>query len=298
MKDKVLISVVLCTYNGMRFIKESIDSVLNQTFTNFEFIIWNDGSTDDTEKIVLAYNDERIKYYRHENTGLGKALALACKEAEGKYIARIDDDDICMPNRLLEQFLYMESHPKCVLLSSSCYYMDESGKILGRSLNCTWNSVIKKTLKVGSATIHPASMFRTDAYNKTCGYLGLRSSQDRVLWSKMSATGKFHNLNHALIKYRLVTTSLSHVFENNPYSSILEEIRRKLIVDNVVLEEDIFLYNDVYRLCKRGYKKTRQYVFVPKLEEKAYNKLSVIFGDTLTSTILVLIKNVYCYLTK
>lgn len=297
-EDKILVSVVMCTYNGMRFIRESIDSILSQTFHDFELIVWNDGSTDKTEEIVRSYDDPRIRYFYHENTGLGEALNLACQQAQGKYIARIDDDDICMSNRLQKQVDYLETHPNCILLSSSCYYINEEGKIVGRSLFCTWNSVIKKTLKVGSATIHPAAMFRTDAYKNTCGYLGLKSSQDRVLWSKMARFGEFHNLSLALIKYRLVSNSLSHCVENNPYSSILEEVRRKMIEDEIVSERDILLYNDIYRLSKSQLKEMKAFAYSPKMEERLYALIKPLLGDCITSDLLIFFKNIYCFIIK
>ena len=85
------VSVVLCTFNDERTIKEAIESILCQSYNNFEFIIWNDGSTDGTEEIIKSYKDNRIRYFFHENTGLGEALRLACAEAKGKYIARMDN---------------------------------------------------------------------------------------------------------------------------------------------------------------------------------------------------------------
>ena len=118
-----LLSVVLCTYNDERYIAKTINSVLSQSLSDFEFIIWNDGSTDRTEEIIKSFADKRIKYYFHSNTGLGTALALACKEARGKYIARIDGDDLCLPYRFEKEIGFLDSHPDYVLVSSSVLYM-------------------------------------------------------------------------------------------------------------------------------------------------------------------------------
>ena len=105
---KPLVSVVLCTYNTEKYIAEAIESILAQTYTNFEFIVWDDGSTDNTRRVVESFNDNLIHYYYHENTGLGMALKLACEKAHGKYIARMDSDDISLPARLEKEVNYME----------------------------------------------------------------------------------------------------------------------------------------------------------------------------------------------
>ena len=125
------VSVVLCTFNDEKTIKEAIESILCQSYNIFEFIIWNDGSTDGTEKIIKSYDDNRIRYYYHENTGLGEALRLACAEAKGKYIARMDGDDICLPSRIQKQVEFLESHPDYVLVSSAVFYIDEIGEQIG-----------------------------------------------------------------------------------------------------------------------------------------------------------------------
>ena len=88
-ENKPLVSVVLCTYNDELYISQTIESVLCQTYTNFEFIIWDDGSTDGTASIIKSYKDQRIKYFYHINTGIGEAAGLACQQAQGKYIARL-----------------------------------------------------------------------------------------------------------------------------------------------------------------------------------------------------------------
>ena len=115
--EEMKISVVMSCYNSERFLRQSIDSILMQSYREFEFIIWNDGSTDSTEEIIKSYHDERIRYFYAPNQGLGSALAAACKEARGRYIARMDDDDIAMPNRLDKELAFLELHPDYILAS-------------------------------------------------------------------------------------------------------------------------------------------------------------------------------------
>ena len=292
MNHDILVSVVLSTYNDQKYIRESIEAVLKQTYSNFEFIIWNDGSTDTTEEIVKSFKDERIKYFYHENTGLGKALALACKEAKGKYIARIDGDDICFPNRLEREVSYLESHPEVVLVSSSVIYIDENGEQLGRSYPWTWNRNIKHQCNI----VHPAVMFRRDVYERTCGYQDIKSAQDRVLWSKMAKYGRFSIIKEPLIKYRWIETSLSHVIDPlNPYSKILEMIRKKLCEDDSVIPVDIDLHNQFYQLSKRAGKiATGAYRQSP--EEKVAKVLRIVLGKKLSNNFIILLKNLYAYL--
>ena len=111
MNKQPAISVVMPVYNGRKYLREAIDSVLQQSFTDFEFIIVNDGSTDDSEEIILSYKDSRINYIKQKNTGVGGALRIGCNMAIGNYIARMDADDICLANRLfLEWYLKSQSY--------------------------------------------------------------------------------------------------------------------------------------------------------------------------------------------
>ena len=98
-----LISVILPVYNGSLYLKESIDSILNQTYTNFELIIINDGSKDNSEEVIKSYNDDRIKYLSQENRGLAATLNIGIKLTNGIYIARMDQDDISLPERFKKQ---------------------------------------------------------------------------------------------------------------------------------------------------------------------------------------------------
>lgn len=289
--SKLKVSVVMCCYNEHRFIREAIDSVLSQTFKDFEFIIWNDGSTDDTEKIIKSYSDLRIRYFYHENTGLGEALRLACQEARGEYIARIDCDDVCMPDRFEKQVLFLDSHSDYVLCSTGVYYMDIDGKVFGRRFPATEDTIIRRRL---AAITHPATMFRTDAYKKCGGYYPLRSAQDKILWSRMVKLGKVVNLSEALIKYRMVPDSITHVLDyNSAYGKMIELIRKKMCKDDGYNEEDVKLHNSIYVLAKKSSVKNKVLGYKKSVEEKLYDILSPLFGEESAVNILYLFKNTY-----
>lgn len=285
MEPQPIISVVMSVYNGSRFLRDSIDSVLSQTFPDFEFIIWNDGSTDNSEDIIKSYKDRRIRYYYHENEGLGKALSLACREARGKYIARMDDDDISLPDRLQKEYNYLETHPDVVLVSSSAYYIDEKGDCLGQAFQYTHPRVIK------SRIFHPCAMFRRIEYNKTQGYPAVKNSQDTLLWSKLSKYGKLANIEEPLIKYRLISSSISHSSDpQSPYYKMQLTLREKMCADEKITDEDVKLYNIIAGLTP---KISSAFVYRRTFEEKLHSILSRIIGTNNSRHIIISLKNIY-----
>ena len=294
-----LVSVVLSTYNDERFIAGAIESVLNQTYQNFEFIIWNDGSTDKTEDIIKSYQDNRIIYFYHENTGLGQALRMACQEAKGKYIARFDGDDLCMPNRLEKEVSFMENHPDYVLISSNFITIDDNGNEYGRSYLCTWDKSLRKQFRFSSPIIHPASMFRTSVYKQTDGYLNMRRCQDHFLFAQMIKYGKVANLKEPLIKYRPDLVNLMGMTNNNPYRMVMAEYRLKMLNDDVVDEKDLELYNEI---CRRYRRKTEVELDLSKRRVSRAERLNKIvtgiLGEKIGTGVLILARNLYVTLLK
>lgn len=136
-KSRPKISVIMSVYNGSAFLQESIESILNQTFADFKFIIIDDCSTDNSGDIITEYaeKDPRIVLVKNqENIGLTKSLNKGLKIAQGKYIARQDADDVSLPERFEKQVAYMEAHPSVALVSSGVEYIDETGKKLGNHI--------------------------------------------------------------------------------------------------------------------------------------------------------------------
>lgn len=296
-KNAPKISVVMSCYNAEKYLRPAIDSILNQTFCDFEFIIWNDGSTDSTEEIIKSYSDSRIRYFYHENTGLGRALNLACKEALGEYIARMDADDIALPNRFEKEVEFLDKHEDYILVSSAVNYIDEGGNYLGRSFPYTWDKIIKRVVFKTSLIVHPAVMYRRDAYCSSSEYMDILGGEDRVLWGRMINYGKYKNLSIPLLNYRILPNSLSHVNVGSPYSFILRGLREKMARDEVVEECDILLHNQVYLYAKEY--SCRKNVGI-KSNVSEVNKLSAIYDNIsrfIPSSILekaiILSKNLY-----
>src|SRR3989344_927550 len=126
--NKPSVSVLMSTYNGAVYLRQAINSILNQTFTDFEFIIVDDNSTDNSGEILRSYNDPRIRIIQNnKNIGLTKSLNKGLKEAQGKYIARMDADDVSLLDRLKEQYNFLEAHPTIALVGSWAESMDEYG---------------------------------------------------------------------------------------------------------------------------------------------------------------------------
>ena len=285
------VSVIMCTYNAERYISEAIESILAQTYTDFEFIIWDDGSTDNTKTIVESFNDERIRYFYHENTGLGMALKLACAQAKGKYIARMDSDDICFPQRFEKQVGFLNTHEQHVLVSSSVYYIDQEGDILGRTFACSDDKVLKNILTTATTMIvHPMTMMRKQAYIKAGGYQPVKKNEDLILWSRLARYGKFHNISEPLGKYRLLPTSLDHA--HNPYENIIKAFCVKIIKDQNIQLEDIEQFNNLYQYSKKDIQKS-QLQYKKTKQEIIYNLLAKIIKKEYAEKLIINTKNLY-----
>ena len=293
-----LLSVILCTYNDERYIAETIKSVLAQSFCDYEFIIWNDGSTDSTEQIVQSFSDNRIRYYYHENVGLGKALQLACEQANGVYIARIDGDDICLPARFKKEIDFLKSNPDYVLVSGQMQYIDEDGKSIGSTFICTPDFIVRRRLPHSSTICHPASMFRKSAYAQCGGYDALRFMEDHVFFQRLLKYGKVRILPDVLIKYRVRNGSLTQSSIDNPYSRILADYRSKMVQDNNVVPEDVELYNQLFLLGRNSNSNsaTQPLIGVSGFQLRVFRVMSCFWGPYLSRTIIIAIKNVIYYI--
>ena len=207
-----LISVILPVYNSEKYLYKSIDSILKQTFTEFELLILNDGSSDSSEEIINSFDDERIRIFSHENMGLSATLNKGINLSRSNLIARQDADDISCPNRLEFQFNYMSNNYKCNLLGTSAQII-ETDQIVNRfirppldDLDCKFQLLFKNCF------VHSSVMFRKSIL-KTVGLYSLnqdrRLAEDYDLWSRISRISKVSNLIDTLVYYRELPNSLS-----------------------------------------------------------------------------------------
>lgn len=199
------ISAVMSVFNNEKYVQESIESVLNQTFKDFEFIIVNDGCTDQTGEILKKYEqNSQIKIIENKkNIGLTKSLNKALKVAMGKYIARQDADDISLPERFKKQVEFLENNPEIKILGTFAYGINDTGEILREDTAPISSAVIKKNLIKNNSFIHPSVMIRKDILNKVGPYNEkFETTQDYELWFRILKVAKGANLPLFLIKKR------------------------------------------------------------------------------------------------
>ena len=210
------ISVVMSVYNGSRYLRESVESILYQEGVDFEFIIVNDGSTDATGEILSEYASryDRIRIIEQENSGLTRALIRACKEAKGKYIARQDADDISMPGRLLQLQELIESDNNILFVSSWGQNIGPNGELLGtieRPSNPEKATRLVLDEKTGPPG-HGSVMFSRDAYELVGGYRHVfYYAQDWDLWLRFAQRGKVSYVPEVLYKYRYWSANISSI---------------------------------------------------------------------------------------
>lgn len=279
--ESPLVSIIMPAYNAEKTIKSSIDSILCQSYSNLEIIIVDDGSKDNTAKIINSYSDPRICYYKNEqNMGLVKTLNKAISLSTGAYVARMDSDDIALNQRIEREIEYMQSHPECIICGSFAKSFSEvdGGKVFGRIMKYeVEDERIKKELAYECCFAHPTVMFRSSVFSQTDkryddDYL---NSEDYNYWIDLMDLGSYHNIPEVLLYYRISPTQMSAASEVTIRNSsrarlnyiekqygleILEEVKRikpsveiiKLLkskkVDNIYLYKLLYLSFSSYSL--------------------------------------------------
>ncbi len=200
-------------YNAGRYLADAIESILAQSFEDFELIIINDGSTDESPLVIQSYLDQRIKFINHKfNSGLVAALNTGLQSATGKYIARMDQDDISFPGRLQMQYNYMEQHPDCVLLGTQVKVIGEN-KL---SKMYTVSNELKASLLFGTSFAHPSVMMRASILkNKHIAYdEQFKHAEDYGLWTQLAMCGEIANLEEVCLEYRKHPSQYTKVFSD------------------------------------------------------------------------------------
>lgn len=204
MNSLPLISVIVAVHNGQKYIKETIESILAQTYENFEIIVVVNCSNDNTMNILDKFNDCRIKIYETNICQLNFNLNYALSKATGKYIARIDADDIAVCDRFLKQIECVDKYNYDVI-GSNVEYIDENSNTIGYKHYPEKNEEIRKHIYYKSTIVHPAVMYKKDVILKYSGYMGGKVSEDYDLWIRLmrEESIKFYNIQENLTKYRI-----------------------------------------------------------------------------------------------
>jgi len=199
------VSVVMSVYNGERFLPQAVDSILAQTFTDFEFIVVDDGSTDGTAEILRDYTDPRLHVVRQENIGLIGSLTRAIGIASAKYIARMDADDISLPKRLEWQLVWLESHPQTAVLGTQVSEIGDDELTIRRHYYPMDSTGIERALLRGATALcHGSVVFRRACFKRVGGYRQrFEHAEDYDLWLRLIERYDMGNLAEILYRKRL-----------------------------------------------------------------------------------------------
>jgi glycosyltransferase involved in cell wall biosynthesis len=214
-------------FNAARYVRQSVDSMLRQSFSDFELIVIDDGSTDGSGDIVSEYSDTRIVLFRQENQGLVASLNRGIAQSRGTYIARQDADDISLPSRLEKQVRFLDSHPEVAVVGAwaEVFNLQEQGVRFLRHPPDT--STLKFHLLFGCPFVHTSVMLRRSALDDVGGSYSTdperQPPEDRELWTRLALHHDLANIPEVLVRYREVDGSLSRLFGN-------PEARRSVLV--------------------------------------------------------------------
>jgi len=207
------VTVLMPVYNGERYVARAVKSILDQSFRDFEFLVINDGSTDRSSDIIREFGDPRIRVIDTENQGVAAALRLGMKEARGAYIARMDADDECLPDRLEIEKHCLDEHPGISVVHGSVEYIDSEGSPIFMEMDEGYSNVVTKwLLNWRNVLIHSTVMLRA-AVLKEHGLnyrIELNRAEDFDLWNRVARVGDFIYLPDVLIRYRIHSENVSN----------------------------------------------------------------------------------------
>jgi hypothetical protein len=195
-----LVSVLMPVFNGQRYLEAALASILGQTLPDFEFVVVDDGSTDGTAQILKRCADPRVRVHRIEHAGLIPALNVGVERCSAPFIARMDSDDISYPNRLAQQWEFLETHPDVDVATCWCDLLDESGNVVGQRGDPIGQDMILE-LAAGNTIVHGSVMLRRASLPPPPIYP--KAPEDYWLWTGLARSGKrFHCVPEALYGFR------------------------------------------------------------------------------------------------
>lgn len=207
-----LVSIVMPIYNGEKYLSEAIDCILKQSFENFELIILNDGSKDNSQDIIESYTDPRMIKISHTNMGLARTLNAGIEKSRGKYIARQDQDDISKPQRLAKQVEFMESYPQIGFVGTIADIWIETNPTERKHSHPTDNAILQFELLFNNPFVHSSMMIRKEALDQVGVYTtdpDKQPPEDYDLWSRIARQYQIANLPESLVIYREASQSMS-----------------------------------------------------------------------------------------
>lgn len=251
------ISIIMAVYNAEKYLTESIRSVLAQSYEDYEFIIVDDGSTDNSLSIIkrFAENNTKINYYKIPHSGLAKALNIGCEKSKNTYIARIDADDIWMPEKLEIQVDFLRRHPEIALLGSSVTCINQNGHIIyckgfnnGNELR--HEEILNKLLRY-NVFCHSSVIFKRETFEKVGKYdESFFSSMDYDLWIKIAKQHQTFILSNKLTQYRISDDMMSRQYKKIQLQESVKIHKKafKLFIDKIRTYQLILFVYDLLRL--------------------------------------------------
>lgn len=237
------VTVLMSVYNGEPFLSQAIESILQQTFADFEFIIINDKSTDCSAEVIRSYDDQRIRFFENENNiGLTRSLNYGLSMVRSPYIARMDADDISFPQRLEKQVNYLNAHPNVGVVGTAIQIIDKYGKP-----SHIWKSMITHEALIWGLCLyapiaHPTVLMRQKTVEQIGGYKAeMTTAQDYDLWWRLSTVCQLANLPDVLLYLRRHETNITivHLKEhrqnrvNVSHAAIANFLKRDISIDTV-----------------------------------------------------------------
>ncbi len=228
------VSVIMATYNRASLVTRAIKSVIDQSFNDWEFIIVDDASNDETSRILSEWQkkEKRIKIIRNEinlwrDKGLAGNLNKAIKEARGKYIARIDDDDHWInSDKLKKQVEFLEQNPDYVLCGGGVVVEDKYHKETFRYLKAEKDEDIRKKALIANPFAHGTVLYSKSSFEKVGGYENSKYIEDWELWLKLGKIGKFYNFNEYFLRYLGGQDNLSFIHQKEQFKTALKLIKK------------------------------------------------------------------------
>lgn len=249
-----IITVFMAVYNGEKYIKESIECILNQTYKEFELLIINDGSNDNTENIIFSFNDERIKYVKNEkNLGLNGTRIKGLNLIKSKYISIFDSDDLCLPNKLEKQIDYLEKNPDVVLCGTWGKFINEKSEVFGHDIMPTYDkNIVNIEMLFRNQFINPSVVYKTEVAKEVGGYEIDNFCEDYCLYSKISKKYKMANIPEFLTLYRIHDANMSITEKKDTVRKsefqILEGLYDRFNLDNYLLKIPIAHIENNYKI--------------------------------------------------
>ena len=250
-------------FNGQTTLIAAIESILAQTYHNFELIVIDDGSRDRSLEIIKSFNDERIRVFTQVNNGLAKTLNVGIFHSNGGFIARQDQDDISMPTRIEKQVKRFMQNMDLVLLGTWGHMINDEGKVVGKIKMPSRNLDLQYITNFYNPFIHTSIMMRSIVLKQIGGYteeVEKQPPEDYELWGRIKKMGQIENLNECLVEYRVSSNSMSRKFEE-----IIAANYKKIVVANL---QDVFRFskNDAVVFFEFQYLKQNKFKLLLKLK--------------------------------